>query len=47
MFTELSMNEQMEIDGGIGIGAVVGLIICGIFILGMCRGCTQEAASNE
>lgn len=48
MFTELTVAEQFETDGGaIPVGAIIkgGIVVLGIiFIAGSLKGCTDEAA---
>lgn len=49
MFNELTINEQMNIDGGFlpAIpGIIKGIIVVGglIFLAGSVKGCTDEAA---
>lgn len=49
MFNELTVNEQMNIDGGFlpAVPLIVkGIIVVGglIFLAGSVKGCTDEAA---
>ncbi|MFM1533945.1 class IIb bacteriocin, lactobin A/cerein 7B family [Helcococcus ovis] len=41
-FVELKENGLLDVDGGIGVGVVIGFIVVGSFILGGVRGCAAK-----